>query len=63
LTQLLKIAQALGMELHELLIVEYEEPSAAKPRVMIQELLQEANRGELQLVYTLLKALLRYNSA
>jgi hypothetical protein len=38
LKQLLKIAQAFGVETHELLIVEHEEPSAAKLRVMIQEL-------------------------
>jgi len=57
-----KIAQALGVEPQELLIVEHEGPSAAKPRVMIQELLQEAERGEVQLAYKLLKALLRYDS-
>ena len=54
----MKIAQALGVEPQELLIVEHEGPSAAKPRVMIQELLQEAERGEVQLAYKLLKALL-----
>jgi transcriptional regulator with XRE-family HTH domain len=38
LKQLLKIAQALGVEPHELPI-EQEEPSATKLRAMIQELL------------------------
>jgi transcriptional regulator with XRE-family HTH domain len=59
LKQLLKIAQALKVEPHELLIVEQEEPSLPKLRKMIQDLLQEAGRGELQLAYKLLKALLR----
>jgi transcriptional regulator with XRE-family HTH domain len=58
LKQLLKIAQALKVEPHELLIVEQEEPSLPKLRKMIQDLLQEAGRGELQLAYKLLKALL-----
>jgi transcriptional regulator with XRE-family HTH domain len=59
LKQLLKIAQALGIEPHELLVIEQEEPSIAKLRGMIQDLLREADRGELQLAYKLLKALLR----
>jgi transcriptional regulator with XRE-family HTH domain len=59
LKQLLKIAQALGVEPHELLIVEQEEPSASRLRAMIQELMQGADGEELQLAYTLLKALLR----
>jgi transcriptional regulator with XRE-family HTH domain len=57
--QLLKIAQALGVAPHELLVVDHEEPSVPKLRAMIQELLQEAGRGELQLAYKFLKALLR----
>ena len=57
--QRLKIAQALGVEPHELLIVEQEEPSASKLRSTIQGLLQEANRRELQLAYILWKALLQ----
>jgi hypothetical protein len=56
---LLKIAQALGVEPHELLIVEQEEPSVPKLRAMMQELLRESDRAELQLAYKLLKALLR----
>jgi transcriptional regulator with XRE-family HTH domain len=59
LKQLVKIAQALGVETHELLIVEQEESSTPKLWAMIQELLQEADRAELQLAYKLLKALLR----
>ncbi len=59
LKQLLKIAQALGIELHELLLFEHEEPSIPKLRAMIHELLKEAGRPELQLAYKLLKALLR----
>ena len=59
LKQLLKIAQALGVELHELLLVEQEEPSIPKLRTMIQGLLRESSRTELQLAYKLLKALLR----
>jgi transcriptional regulator with XRE-family HTH domain len=59
LKQLLKIAQALEVEPHELLLVEQEEPGVAKLRVMIQDLLREAGRAELQLAYKLLKALLR----
>jgi len=59
LKQLLKIAQALGIELHELLLVEHEEPGVPKLRAMIHELLKEAGRPELQLAYKLLKALLR----
>jgi DNA-binding XRE family transcriptional regulator len=35
----LKIAQAVGVETHELLIIEQEEPSATKLRAMIEELL------------------------
>jgi hypothetical protein len=49
----------LGVEPHELLIVEQEEPSVLKLRAMMQELLREAERAELQLAYKLLKALLR----
>jgi transcriptional regulator with XRE-family HTH domain len=59
LKQLLKIAQALGVEPHELLLVEQEEPSIPKLRTMIQGLLRESGRPELQLAYKLLKALLR----
>ena len=59
LKQLLKIAQALGVEPHDLLIVDQEEPSVSKLRAMIQEFLRGADRRELQLAYTLLKALLR----
>ena len=59
LKQLLKLAQALGIEPHELLLVEQEEPSLPKLRAMIQDLLREASRPELQLAYKLLKALLR----
>jgi transcriptional regulator with XRE-family HTH domain len=55
----LKIAQALGVEPHELLIVGQEEPSALKLRAMSQDLLQEEDREELQLAYKLLKALVR----
>jgi len=57
--QLLKIAQALGVEPHALLISEHEEPNVPKLRAMIHELLREASRGELQLAYKLLNALLR----
>jgi hypothetical protein len=49
----------LGVELHELLLVEQEELSVPKLRAMIQDLLREAERAELQLAYKLLKALLR----
>jgi transcriptional regulator with XRE-family HTH domain len=59
LKQLVKIAQALGVEPHELLIVEQEEPSVPTLQRMIQGLLHEASRAELQLAYKLLKALLR----
>jgi transcriptional regulator with XRE-family HTH domain len=59
LKQLLKIAQALKVEPHELLVVEQEEPSAPKLRAMIQDLLRDAERAELQLAYKLLKAVLR----
>lgn len=59
LKQLLKIAQALEIELHELLLFEQEEPSVPKLRAMIHELFKEAGRSELQLAYRLLKALLR----
>jgi transcriptional regulator with XRE-family HTH domain len=59
LKQLLKTAQALGVEPHELLMVEQEEPSVPKLRAMMQELLRESGRTELQLAYKLLKALLR----
>lgn len=57
--QLLKLAQALGVEPHELLIVDHEEPSISQLRAMIQALMQEASRAELQLAYKLLKGLLR----
>jgi transcriptional regulator with XRE-family HTH domain len=57
LKQLLKIAQALGIEHYELLIVEQEEPSAPKLRAMMQGLLREFGRTELQLAYKILKAL------
>jgi transcriptional regulator with XRE-family HTH domain len=59
LKQLLKIAQALGVEPHELLLIEQEEPSIPKLRTMLQGLLRESSRTELQLAYKLLKALLR----
>jgi transcriptional regulator with XRE-family HTH domain len=59
LKQLLKIAQALGVDIHELLTVEQEEPSLSKLRTMINGLLREAKRAELQLAYKLLKALIR----
>jgi transcriptional regulator with XRE-family HTH domain len=59
LKQLLKIAQALGVEPHELLIVEQEELSISKLRTMIQGLLRESGRTKLQLAYKLLKVLLR----
>jgi transcriptional regulator with XRE-family HTH domain len=59
LKQLLKIAQALGVEPHELLAIEPEEPSLSKLRVMIQELLKEAGRSELQMAYKVLMVLLR----
>lgn len=59
LKQLTKIARGLGVELHELLLVEHEEPSISKLRAMIHELLKDAGRTELQLAYKLLKALLR----
>jgi transcriptional regulator with XRE-family HTH domain len=59
LKQLLKIAQALDVEPQELLLVEQEEPSVQKLRAMVQGLLREAGRAELQLAYKLLKALLR----
>jgi hypothetical protein len=55
--QLPTIAYTLGGEPHELFIIEQEEPTATKLRAMIQELLWEADRGELQLAYKLLKAL------
>jgi transcriptional regulator with XRE-family HTH domain len=57
--QLLAIAHALGVELHDLVVVEQEEPSAPKLRAMIGSLLEEAERPELQVAYKLLKALLR----
>jgi transcriptional regulator with XRE-family HTH domain len=59
LKQLLKIAQALAVEPRELLSVEQEEVSLPKLRAMIQDLLRQADRGELQLAYKLLQALLR----
>jgi transcriptional regulator with XRE-family HTH domain len=59
LKQLLKIAQASAVEPQELLLIEQEEQSLPKLRSMIQELLREADRRELQLAYKLLKALLR----
>jgi transcriptional regulator with XRE-family HTH domain len=59
LKQLLKIAQALGVEPHELLMIEQKEPSVPKLRTMMQELLRESGRTELQFAYKLLKALLR----
>jgi transcriptional regulator with XRE-family HTH domain len=59
LKQLLKIAQALAVEPYELLMIEQEEPSIPKLRAMMQELLRESGRTELQLAYKLLKALLR----
>jgi transcriptional regulator with XRE-family HTH domain len=57
--QLLKLAQALGVEPHELLLVDQEELSVPQLRAMIQALLEEASRAELQLAYKLLKSLLR----
>jgi transcriptional regulator with XRE-family HTH domain len=57
--QVLKLAQALGVEPHELLIVDQEELGMPQLRAMIQTLLQEASRAELQLAYKLLKGLLR----
>jgi transcriptional regulator with XRE-family HTH domain len=57
--QLEKIAEALRIELHDLFLFEHEEPNTAKLRAMIQDLLREAGRAELQLAYKLLKALLR----
>ena len=57
--QLLKLAQALGVEPHELLIVDHEEPSISQLRAMIQALLEEASRAELQLAYKVLKSLVR----
>ena len=59
LKQLLKIARALQIEPHELLLVEQEEPSVPKLRAMIHELLREADRGQLQMAYKVLRALLR----
>ena len=47
------------MQLHELLLVDQEELSIPQLRAMIQALLQEASRAELQLAYKLLKGLLR----
>jgi transcriptional regulator with XRE-family HTH domain len=57
--QLLKIAQALGMDPDELFIIDDEELSGTKLQRMIQDLLQEADKEELQLAYKLLKALPR----
>jgi transcriptional regulator with XRE-family HTH domain len=57
--QLLKIAEALGVELQDLFVVEQEELSVPTLRAMIGNLLQEAGRPELQVAYKLLKALLR----
>jgi transcriptional regulator with XRE-family HTH domain len=57
--QLLAIAQALGVELQDLVVVEQEELSAPKLRAMIGDLLKGAERTELQVAYKLLKALLR----
>jgi transcriptional regulator with XRE-family HTH domain len=57
--QLLKLAQALGVEPHELLIVDQEELSMPQLRAMIQALLEEASRAELQMAYKLLKSFLR----
>jgi transcriptional regulator with XRE-family HTH domain len=59
LKQLLKIAHALGVGPHELLVIAQEEPSLPKLRAMIQELLKDAGRSELQMAYKLLMALLR----
>jgi hypothetical protein len=42
-----------------LLIGEQEEPSLPRLQAMTQDLRREADRGELQLTYKLLKALLR----
>jgi hypothetical protein len=44
---------------HERLLVDQEELSIPQLRAMIQALLQEASRAELQLAYKLLKGLLR----
>ncbi len=57
--QLEKIGLALGIELHELFLYAHEEPSVPKLRAMIQNLLRESGRAELQVAYKLLKALLR----
>jgi transcriptional regulator with XRE-family HTH domain len=57
--QVLKLAQALRVEPHELLMVDQEELGMPQLRAMIQALLQEASRAELQLAYKLLKGLLR----
>ena len=47
------------MEPHERLLVDQEEPSISQLQAMIQVLMQEASRAELQLAYKLLKGLLR----
>jgi alpha-tubulin suppressor-like RCC1 family protein len=49
----------LGVERQGLLLVEQEDPSVSRSPVMIQDLLWEAGRTELQLAYKLLKALVR----
>jgi hypothetical protein len=46
-----KITSALQIERQELFVFEPEEPTISKLRVMIHELLQEADRAELQLAY------------
>jgi transcriptional regulator with XRE-family HTH domain len=53
LKQLLKIAQASGIAPYELLTVEQEEPSIPRLRAMMQELLRESGRTQLQLAYKL----------
>jgi hypothetical protein len=59
LHQIEKSASALQIELQELFVFAHEEPTIAKLRAIIHELLQEAGRAELQPAYKLLKALLR----
>ena len=50
--------RALGVEPHELLIVAHEEPRVSALRVMIEDLLREADLQTLQVVYKVVKALL-----
>ena len=57
--QLRAIASALEVELQDLFVVEHEELSLLTLRAMIGDLLQEADRAELQVAYKFLKALLR----